>query len=126
MSVRRKPVKTLLAVVSRRFADGVPEGEHAVPPSRKRRRRPRRHRPADRRDQARVFARIVFEVRVLDHHHLAARLGEAAVQRCAFSAVDRLVVDAQLGALPGARKHAGGVPLHLFEQVAGPVPGWRR
>jgi hypothetical protein len=66
----------------------------------------------DRADQRRVFVRVVFEIGVLDDHHVAGGLADAAPHRGALALVVRL------------KQHAHAVlAVELFEDVAGAVFG---
>ena len=64
----------------------------------------------DRANQLAVFARIVFEVGVLDDHHVAGRFAHAAPHRRALALVVRLKEDAD-----------AVLAVQLLEDVAGAV-----
>ena len=88
--------------------DVVPEEEHAA-------RGAREARPVDhvrlaledRRQELRVVPRVVLEVRVLDQHDVAGRLGEAAPEGGALPLVGLLVEDPDLVLLVGGPEPAG-------------------
>ena len=70
----------------------------------------------DRLDQPRVFGRIVFQVGVLNDHHVAGRVPEAFAEGRALPLVVRLVEDANLAALQLPKKVARAVRAIVIHQ----------